>query len=53
MCADHGTFIVENASNFEAVLKGRKSAKFVAGTYPVNFDGLTGLPCRLIAKVEK
>lgn len=50
-CADHGTFIVENACNISSVLAGKKSAKFILGTYPVNFEGMTGLPCRVVARV--
>lgn len=50
-CADHGTFIVENICNLTSVLQGQKSKSFTLGTYPVNFTGLTGLPCRVVAKV--
>lgn len=51
ICADRGTFIVENVCNLAAVLNGNKSAHFKAGTYPVNFVGMTGLPCRVVARV--
>ena len=51
ICADRGTFIVENVCNLAAVLDGQKSAHFTAGTYPVNFVGMTGLPCRVVARV--
>ena len=50
MCADAGTFVVENVCNLAAVLGGRLAAKFTAGTYPVNFTGMTGLPCRVVAR---
>ena len=50
-CADHGTFIVENACNLSAILAGRMSARFTLGTYPVNFAGMTGLPCRVVARI--
>ena len=53
ICADHGTFIVENVCNLAAVLNDRKSAHFTAGTYPVNFVGMTGLPCRVVARVDE
>lgn len=53
LCADHGTFIVENVCNLHSVLQGRKSARFTAGTYPVNFVGMTGLPCRVVARVAE
>lgn len=51
-CADHGTFIVENVCNLASVLEGKKSAVFRASTYPVSFIGLTGLPSRVVARVE-
>ena len=51
ICADRGTFIVENVCNLAAVLDGQKSAHFTTGTYPVNFVGMTGLPCRVVARV--
>lgn len=52
LCADRGTFIVENVCNLAAVLKGKKVAFFVAGTYPVNYVGTTGLPCRVVARMD-
>lgn len=48
-CADRGVFIVENLCNLEAVLKEGKS--FTAYTYPMNYEGMTGLPCRVIAGI--
>ena len=53
LCADRGTFIVENVCNLAAVLNGKKMARFVAGTYPVNYVGTTGLPCRVVAREVK
>lgn len=52
LCADRGTFIVENVCNLAAVLKGKKVAFFVAGTYPVNYVGTTGLLCRVVARMD-
>lgn len=49
-CADSGVFIVENLCNLDKVLHGESSAKFTANVYPVNFEGMTGLPCRVIAE---
>lgn len=49
-CADRGVFIVENLCNLNGVLKGRENARFIANTYPMNFEGMTGLPCRVVAK---
>ncbi|MBQ6953568.1 MAG: cyclase family protein [Bacteroidales bacterium] len=53
LCADRGTFIVENVCNLAAVLNGKKMARFAAGTYPVNYVGTTGLPCRVVAREVK
>lgn len=50
-CADHGTFIVENVCNLSSVLKGQKSKAISLGTYPINFTGMTGLPCRVVARL--
>lgn len=50
-CADRGAFIVENACNLSSVLAGKPSAMFTLGTYPVNFAEMTGLPCRVVARV--
>ena len=48
-CADRGVFVVENLCGLGAVLEN--SCEFVASTYPMSFLGITGLPCRVIAKV--
>lgn len=48
-CAERGTFVVENLCNLQAVLDQKDT--FVAHTYPLSYDGITGLPCRVIAEV--
>lgn len=48
-CADRGIFVVENLSNLSEVLT--ISNKFQAYTSPMNFTDMTGLPCRVIAKL--
>lgn len=48
-CARRGTFIIENLCNLKAVLACGGS--FTAHTYPMNYTGITGLPCRVIAEV--
>ena len=50
-CADNGVFIIENLCSLDRILQGQASAPFIANTYPVNFEGVTGLPCRVVAKV--
>ncbi|KAF5068711.1 putative cyclase [anaerobic digester metagenome] len=48
-CADRGVFIVENLCNLSEVLK--HSIYFQAYTCPMNFSEMTGLPCRVVAKL--
>lgn len=50
-CADRGTFIVENLCNIAALLDGTPSVHCTLNTYPLNFKGWTGLPCRVVARV--
>lgn len=51
-CADKGVFIIENLCNLGKVLNGKDIMKFTAHTYPINFVGMTGLPCRVVAEIE-
>ena len=48
-CADRGVFIVENLCNLKPVLDA--GGRFTACTYPMNYAEMTGLPCRVIAKI--
>lgn len=48
-CADRGVFIVENLCNLGSVLE--QGETFTAHTYPMNYAGLTGLPCRVVAEL--
>lgn len=50
-CADRGVFIVENLCNLQSVLGGKGLVEFTANTYPIKQTGITGLPCRVVAKV--
>lgn len=50
-CADNGVFVIENLANLEKLLTAVKGRAFVVHTYPVNYVGLTGLPCRVIAEI--
>lgn len=49
-CADQGTFVVENLCNLSLLLGGNKHAFCRIHTYPLNFSGISGLPCRVVAK---
>lgn len=48
-CADKGIFIIENLCNLKALLSSTN--RFIANTYPINYAEMTGLPCRVIAKI--
>ena len=50
-CADRNVFVIENLCNLKALLKESSFARFIANTYPVNYAGMTGLLCRVVAKV--
>lgn len=50
-CAERGVFIVENLSNMGRLLRGGKQNHFEAYTFPVNFSGMTGLPCRVVGEM--
>jgi kynurenine formamidase len=47
-CADRGAFVVENLTGLAAVC----NKKLTVYTFPVLIDGLTGLPCRVVAESE-
>lgn len=49
-CADNGAFVIENLCNLKEVLKDKINAEFIANTYPIKFEGMSGLPCRVVAK---
>lgn len=50
-CADRNVFVVENLCSLGEVLSGKKSSIFRTKTYPMNFTGMSGLPCRVIAEI--
>jgi kynurenine formamidase len=52
-CARHGVFVVENLCNLHKILRGKPFQKFIACTFPVKFKGLSGLPCRVVGKVNR
>lgn len=51
-CADRHTFIVENLCNLDKVLDGAQCRLFTANTYPLNYIGMTGLPCRVVVRLK-
>nr|WP_312576935.1 cyclase family protein [Sedimentibacter sp.] len=50
-CADRNVFVVENICNLEILLLQESSREFIANTYPVRYADMTGLPCRVLAKI--
>lgn len=48
-CAERGVFIIENLCCLKAVVEA--GGRCVMHTYPVNYEGMTGLPCRVVAEV--
>ncbi len=48
-CADRGAFVVENLCRLGAVVSAGEC--FTAHTYPVNYVGMSGLPCRVLAEI--
>lgn len=50
-CADKGVFVVENLCNLKVILENKKEQSFTINTFPINFTGLSGLPCRVIAEI--
>ncbi len=48
-CADHGAFVVENLCNLQKLAETEST--FTAHTYPMNYEGMTGLPCRVVAEL--
>ncbi|MFV0314570.1 MAG: cyclase family protein [Anaerotignum sp.] len=48
-CADQGVFVIENLCNLKSVLAHQNT--FIANTYPINYTDMTGLPCRVVAKL--
>jgi len=51
-CADRKVFIIENLCNLGKLLAAQKNVEFIANTYPVNYAEMTGLPCRVVAKLH-
>lgn len=48
-CADRGAFVIENLCGLGRLLE--LGGRFTACTYPLRCEGMTGLPCRVVAKL--
>ena len=51
-CADQGVFVVENLANLETLHREAGTLPFTVYTFPLSFEGLTGLPCRVFAEYQ-
>lgn len=53
LCADHGTYIIENLVNLKSIcnIPGEKP-KLLVHTYPLNLSGYTGIPARVIVDIQ-
>jgi kynurenine formamidase len=52
-CAAENVFVVENLCNLDALAQAAGDRPFVVYCAPLNFRGLTGLPCRVVADVPE
>ena len=53
-CADNNVFVVENLCNIKKLIsemKKDKKRELFINTYPMSYENLTGLPCRVIAEL--
>jgi kynurenine formamidase len=50
-CAAQNVFVVENLCNLETLANAAAGRSFTVYCAPLNFRGLTGIPCRVVAEV--
>ncbi|MBR5005256.1 MAG: cyclase family protein [Erysipelotrichaceae bacterium] len=50
LCANHGIFVIENLCNLKSLLDTKTCT---VHTYPLHMTQMTGLPCRVVAEIEK
>lgn len=48
-CADHNVFVIENLCNLKELAN---NGTIIVNTFPMNYAGVTGLPCRVIAEIR-
>jgi kynurenine formamidase len=51
LCADNSVFVVENIDNLSTLAHEAKDGPFTVYTFPIKFEGMSGLPCRVIAEI--
>ena len=52
-CADRGVFIIENLDNLDILQAQVAGKSFTVYTFPINFEGMSGLPCRVVAEISE
>lgn len=52
-CAERGVFVVENLCQLGALLQGQKYGRYDIFTFPIKFEGMSGLPCRVMALADE
>ncbi len=52
-CAERGVFIIENLDHLDLLLKESKGGAFTVYTFPVNWHGFSGLPCRVVVEIRQ
>ena len=50
-CADHDVFVVENLCHLSQIVQNQSYQHCYVNTYPVNYEQITGLPCRVVAEL--
>ena len=50
-CAGNGVFIVENLANLGKIISAGVTENFTVHTYPMNWLGFSGIPCRVVAEI--
>lgn len=48
-CADNGVFIIENLCNLNDLVNLKTN--LIIYTFPMNYEGMSGLPCRVLAEI--
>jgi len=50
-CAERGVFVIENLCSLQKIVDA--GGRCVVHTYPVNYLGMSGLPCRVVAEIAE
>ena len=53
VCADRSTSVIENLCSSVQIFPKTSYAVAHIHTYPMNFKGMTGLPCHVVAEITQ